>query len=321
MKHLFYSLILFFAFTSCDKGELPKPKMIDAGAETIQVSMGGNYENQVFYNLESREIIAQNNREIWDLAFESSADGFYIRLNDSKLMAAKPSGQTEFSAVTSTQNTNWKWDRPSGNLDSTAIGDWRNSDEVFIIDRGMNISGSALGRFKLKPISVSETNYEIEFGPLNSTTPFVFSIPKNQETTWTYFSFNNSGEIKSIAPKKNKWDLCFTSYTHVFDAHTPYLVTGVLLNPHAVSAQVHAYTFESVSFATTLTKPFSEQLNIIGYDWKTFDFDLSIYTIDTARTFVVKTTSGKLIKLKFIDFYDQNGVKGTPTLEIEELIP
>jgi hypothetical protein len=149
----------------------------------------------------------------------------------------------------------------------------------------------------------------------------VFSIPKNQETSWTYFSFNNSGEIKSIAPKKNQWDLCFTSYTHVFDTHTPYLVTGVLLNPHAVSAQVHAYPFESVSFATTLTKPFSEQLNIIGYDWKTFDFDLSIYTIDTARTFVVKTTSGKLIKLKFIDFYDQNGVKGTPTLEIEELIP
>lgn len=321
MKHIVYSILVFFAITSCDKGELPKPKTVSSGVETIQVSMGGNYENQVFYNLESREIIAQNNRESWDLAFESSADGFHIRLNDSKLMAAKSSGQTEFSAVTTTQNTNWKWDRPSGNLDSTAIGDWRNSEEVYIIDRGMNVSGTSLGRFKLKVGSVSELKYEIEFGPLNSTTPLLFSIPKNQETSWTYFSFNNSGEIKSIAPKKNQWDLCFTSYTHVFDTHTPYLVTGVLLNPHAVSAQVHAHPFESVSFATTLTKPFSEQLNIIGYDWKTFDFDLSIYTIDTARTFVVKTTSGKLIKLKFIDFYDQNGVKGAPTLEIEALIP
>lgn len=319
MKQFYFIFSILFLLFSCDKGEIPKPKPSGNGIETIQVSMGGNYENQVFYNLEKREIISQNNREIWDLAFETTENGFHIRLNDSKLMAAKASGHSDFSAFTSTQNTNWKYDRATGDLDSTAIDDWRGSDEIFIIDRGLSITGAQLGRFKIKFISVDESNYQIAYCPLNSTDVQYFTVQKNTNYSWTYFSFNDGGKTVQVAPQKEEWDLCFTSYTHIFEGHTPYLVTGVLLNSNSTSAQVHNLQFTEIQYANTLTQNYSNSLNFIGYDWKTYDFDQGIYVVDNTKTFVIKTQFNRIFKLRFIDFYDKNGIKGSPTMELVEL--
>src|SRR5690606_11993659 len=134
--------------------ELPIQKPSSGGTNSISISMGNNYANQVFFSLSKQEIIAQNNREIWDLAFDSSEEGFHVHLNGAKRMGAKKANTNLFSAVQHTNNEDWHWDRPSGDLDSTAIGDWRGNDTVILIDRGVSLSGLNIGFYKIKVTDV-----------------------------------------------------------------------------------------------------------------------------------------------------------------------
>ena len=54
-----------------------------------------------------------------------------------------------FSDSISTSNLSWTWDNPSGNLDSTAFGDYREKSGFFVIDRGYNIDASLRGFKKI----------------------------------------------------------------------------------------------------------------------------------------------------------------------------
>lgn len=322
MKSFCSIFILFILLVSCDKGELPKPvSTLSSSESTIQVGLGSNYENQVFFSLRERKIISQNNREIWDLAFESSENGTLIRLNSSKLMAAKRTNKTDITSFTSTNSAGYKHDIPNGKVDSTAFGTWQNHDSVYVIDRGLTTTGNAIGRMKLKIISVSETSFEIEFCPINSTTPISFSVTKSNENPWTYFSFDNQGSILEIAPKSTDWDILISAYTHVYHDYTPYSVTGVLLNPNLTSARIINKAFESVSYLDFATQTLSFDWDIIGFDWKTYNFDSGQYEVDNSKTFLIHTQENRVFKLRFVNFYDQNGVKGAPQFELVELEP
>lgn len=49
----------------------------------------------------------------------------------------------------------------------------------------------------------------------------------------------------------------------------------------------------------------------IGYDWKYYDLSGSgKYIIYQKKVFVIRDQQGYLYKLRFIDFYDNNGQKG-----------
>ena len=52
-------------------------------------------------------------------------------------------------------------------------------------------------------------------------------------------------------------------------------------------------------------------INVIGYDWKIYDFDTGFYTIDPSATYILSDTEGYFYKLRFIDFYNENGEKGS----------
>ena len=67
------------------------------------------------------------------------------------------------------------------------------------------------------------------------------------------------------------------------------------------------------------TLDFSSNRNIIGYDWKTFDIDAGYYTVNENIVYIIKNVDDFYFKLRFIDFYDDNGAKGTPTFEYKLL--
>lgn len=317
---LFFSSV--FLFFSCLKEEIPVSKPLSNGVDVISVSMGSKYENQVFFSLSEQQIISQNNREIWDLAFETSENGFHVVLNGAKRMGAKLSTVTEFNEVNQISNDHWNWDVPSGNLDSTAIGDWRGNDTVILIDRGIGLDGLSLGFEKIKLSSVDANSYTIAFASLTETEIKTMQIPKNTAFDFIYFSFDEGGKIVHVAPEKEKWDLCFTAYTHIFAAdHTPYSVTGVLTNPSGVKSYRLNKAFAQVTFADYLAVNLKTALNEIGYDWKTYNFDTSLYEVNSTICFLVENHEGRIFKIRFLDFYDANGVKGAPQFEFEELFP
>jgi hypothetical protein len=317
----FFLFSLAALFVACEKNEIPVPKHTTS-ANVKQVAMGGDYANQLFFSLDQQAIISQNNRAIWDLGFESGADGWHIVLNGAKLMAAGKTTETALVNVHESSGTVWNWDRPSGDYDSTAIGDWRNDQQVFIIDRGISTTGAILGMVKIIFHASDADSYDIEWADLQTATSVFQTIPKDGNCNFTFFSFNNGGQTVTIEPAKTAWDLCFTSYTHVFDSHTPYLVTGVTANRSGVElAEYNGKPFAEIGYSDCLSTTFSDHINVIGYSWKTFDFDLSLYTVNSNRTFLVKTHENRYFKLRFLDFYDGNGVKGTPSFELQELIP
>lgn len=305
---------------ACFKKEIPVDKPV-SDATTSQVVIGSDYANQIYYDLETNSIIRQNNREVWDLAFEAGDNGFHVLLNSSKVMAAAISSQTDIAALTSDAGLTYTWDYHTGNLDSTVLKDWQTSGKVYAIDLGSSLTGANLGKRKLKIISVSDTEYQIQFSNLNSTTFQTYTVPKSSTTGFTYFSMTGGGSLIDLEPNKETWDLLFTNYCHVFDEHTPYSVVGILSNRYGVKVQEVSIPFADLKYSDIVETSFENRINVIGYDWKTYDFDTGNYMISSNRTFVVKTINGRYFKMRFIDFYDDNGVKGAPKFELQELIP
>lgn len=317
-KWIFIALLPIVS--ACFKKELPVQKPV-SDATTSQVVIGSDYANQIYYDLETNTIIRQNNREVWDLAFEAGENGFHVLLNESRVMGAAISAETDITALTSDAGLTYTWDYHTGNLDSTAIGDWQSLGKVYAIDLGTSLTGINMGKKKLKIISVSTTEYEIQFADLDGTSIQTYTVPKSTTAGFTYFSMTGSGSLKDVEPDKGTWDLLFTNYCHVFDAHTPYSVVGVLSNRYGVKVQEVSIPFADLKHSDIVEANFEDRINVIGYDWKVYDFDTGIYSVKSNRTFIVKTVNGRYFKMRFIDFYDDGGVKGAPKFELQELIP
>ena len=316
---VFLPIVLAISF-GCEKDELPKPFSGESSANTIQVTMGSDYGNQLFFELSSASIVSQNNREIWDLGFACGTDARHIILNSSKFMALSKTAATDLNAVSSSTPVTWIYDDQSGEEDSSAFYNWE-LDKVYILDRGVSTLGQQIGKMKFQLTSIDEGGYTIQWASsLNSQTIQTAFVPKNEVYNFTFFSFT-SNQTVSVEPPKQQWDLCFSSYTYVYDDGTPYLVTGVLSNRNLTRVVESEVSFDDIDFAYAETAVYTTEIDIIGYDWKFYDFDLATYVIQYDKVYVLKSVEGLYYKMRFLDFYDQNGNKGAPSFELQEIVP
>ena len=318
MKYALLFLLTGLLLTGCFKDELPVQKHESGDAVEVQISVGQDYNDQVFYSLTNNEVISTNQKTDWDLAFESSTVGFHIRLNTSRGMAIHHS-TLNFSDVTDASGLDWNWDKPNGDLDSTAIGDWLTDNHLYVLDMGYDASGAQLGYKKFILSGVTQTEYTIEFGDLADVVSQTLTITKNDINLFTYYKLGE-GEV-TIAPPNEYWDLKFTQYTHVFHSPSqPYVVTGALLNRfNTTAARIENKPFNDVVFDDIASLTFSSNMDYIGYDWKTFDFTNSIYIVHSEVTYIVRTNQGGYYKFHFVDFYNDQGEKGYPKMEVQLL--
>lgn len=322
MMKKFSLLIVVFAFFSCEKKELPAPAYDRGDVSTVQVEMTSNYKNQVWVSLSDNKIVSTNYKTDWDLAFETSSTGNHIILNSSKAMKVYKTNFATLSEVTDTVGlgVNAKADMPSGNLDSTAIGDWQNNNTVYVVNRGYSETGQHLGYYKMKINSISSNQFAFEYASISGSQVYQGVVSKDNSYNFMYFSFSSNQQV-SIEPKKTQYDLCFTQYTHVFtNPFQYYQVVGALNNTFNTRiTKVMDKAFADVSINDTLGRIFSTAKNVIGYDWKTYDLNLSQYTVDPAKVFIINDSKGFYYKLHFIDFYNAQGIKGYPSFEFKKL--
>jgi hypothetical protein len=99
----------------------------------------------------------------------------------------------------------------------------------------------------------------------------------------------------------------------------PYLVTGVLLNPYQVSVALDTSDFFAIELKDTANYTYTGKLDFIGYDWKFYNFDDGVYTIVPGLNYIIRNNDGYHYKLRFTDFYDEFGVKGTISFETAKL--
>jgi len=317
-----YALCLMpFLLPSCDMGEIPVPPHEPGEVQTAQVAMRADYRYSIYFNLETGLNVSEHVKTTWDLGFETTADGHHIRLNGSKLMAAAITEASSLRTITSTADAVWKVDAPSGNPDSTAVGDWRDG-RVRLIDRGFGISGNPLGFMKMRT-EFTVDGYLVHFAAIEATDSFSIAIAKDATVNMVCLSLENAGSIIPIEPHRDNWHLLFTQYTHVFieDGEViPYLVTGVLTNPALVqSAMIDTSDFGAIDLAFAQTQTYSLAVDIIGYNWKEYSFETGTYTVFPNRCHLLRMADGSYFKLRFLDFYTQGGEKGAPMFEFQRL--
>lgn len=320
-----YLLIVFgvLFLTSCEKKELPVPKHEQGETVIGQTDMGSDYRYQVWFSLLQNRFVFKNMKTDWDLGFEASAEGYHVFLNGSKAMRAYRTNYSSLSEVSDTSGlgNNGKADMPSGRLDSTAFGDWRTDNKVYIIHRGYSETGQIIGFCKLRVISVSETEYVIEYSNLPGQEIHQVRVKKDQNVNFVAWSLNTHAQVAGIEPPRADYDLCFTNYTHVFyDPFQYYQVTGVLSNSYRTRvAVVKDKAFNDLGLNDTLGRNFSTNRNAIGYDWKTFDLQTNLYTVNSKVSYLIMDSRGYYYKFHFIDFYNPQGLKGAPKFEFQRL--
>ena len=316
---------------SCLKEEDPIEPFDRGGITTTTIETGsnGDYSNQLFFDLSQNNVVKTVNRLTWDLAFESSPTGTIIRMNTASKMQASKTGFTHMDSIMdlTSHPLKFDWDRANGMADSMALSSWIvggvPTQEVFVIDLGETPSFSFRGYKKMQIQSVTNTEYTIAYSDINGDNYQLLTIAKDPSVNHTCFTFSGTGSATNLEPNKDDWDLLFSQYMHTFHDSDPpvsYSVNGVLLNPLNVkAAKVFDKAFAEISMADVANYTLTNQLDVIGYNWKLFDFDTDIYQIQSGQNYIIKDRKGFYYKIRFIDFYSVSGIKGYPKFEFEKL--
>jgi len=313
VKHLIF--ISFLTLMACEPEEefIPSQwkKVEDFLAKEQKISMGEQYENQVYYNLEKEAVVKTVGKMDWDFFWNGDS---LIVLNSGRNMKVAPTVFKNFSEVEMGSTKDYKWDWSSGNPDSLAMSPLK-MNNVYVLDLGLDVNNDNLGKLKMMPKKIQNDTfyfaYEYE-GNLYSQY-LIFDHTFN----FASFSFLKNEQV-FIEPPKNDYDLKFTQYIHYFEEEeTDYLVVGVLLNPYKTKAlKVKGESFDLAAPKANL----SSKWDAIGYDWKRFDFDLSRYIIESDCYYQVETSKGQNYKMKFTSFTNENNVKGYPSFLFQSLM-
>lgn len=308
------------SISSCTKKE-PLWQLVPLGEGVVDsAAQGESYDNTVFFRFEDG-LKTERNINTWTLAFESAPNGWLIRTNNGRNSSISRTGSTDFSAIyTASTGTVWTFDHSNGNPDSTAIGEWLNlpekgsKNEVYIVSIG-NDQPPAKRYRKIQFLSVSNTDYSFRYANLDGSDEKLISLPKATGTTYTYFDFLSDAAI-NYTPAPTDYDIVFTKYrTLLLDGTelTWYAVNGVLTNPvntAAVRIDPTTVSFDSLNMQHLGAITFSQDVDVIGHDWKYFDLNgTGLYKV-LPNLFIVKDAKGAIWKLEFIGYYNSSGVKG-----------
>ncbi len=339
---LLIGLLGLIMLSSCFRKDERIALLPPGEAHVTTVDQGSDYMHQIYFDM-NNGVVLRNNFSEWDLSFETSASGFHVWINGGKDMYAAKKNESDFYAVQTATGVKWRWDSPTGNTDSTAIGNWttfipsstqtptspnkmsemqHEDGFIYIIDRG-SMYGTALRFWKVKFLWVNSEAYKIKFGLLDNSLVDSMIILKDKQFNFSYFTFNNGGQQITMEPPKQTWDIVFTRYRYVFyntNPYTPYMVSGVLLNPNGIYAGADStLTFEEIDYEKALTIPLTTSRDVVGYDWKRYSFASQSYLIAPQHNYIIRDENGYYWKLRFIDFYNADGEKGYPKFEYQRL--
>lgn len=318
--------------SSCFKEDQPIPPHQIGNVITDTIEMTQNYVNQVYFDLGTGKVVATNVRTNSDIGFECSHNGWVVLLNTANFMKVADLGVVPFGQAQDTTHLIWRFDKSDGNLDSLGIGSWYSivdgdtlsNQHVYAIDRGMDPDGNQMGYAQIIFDSLSRGTYYFRFADLFGGTYYAGSVEKDSTYNYRWFSFNEGGVELSNEPYKVDYDILFTQYTTMLYTDLgepyPYLVTGVLLNRGFVSAGLDSiHPFSSITLAEAQQTELSFGWDRIGYDWKYYSFETGAYTMREGLVYIIKDEQGVYYKLRFIGFYNTEGVKGYPVIEYQSL--
>lgn len=319
-----FSLLMLLLSSGCVEQELPIPVHEQGVSTTSSVGIGSNYAQRVYFDLASATVVASHKKMDWDLAFSASATGPAMRINTSRFCRLARTEITDFNAsIDSDQLSDFPWeiDAEEGPQFFSAAAPQGDLllDELLLLNLGYDLDNAPMGFIRLILDSVDLMGYHIRFAPLE--TPELVEeavIPYSADRHWQHYSLMSSA-LLPLEPALGQWQLLFTQYTAVLNGETPYLVTGVLTpNTSTLVCDMGSTSVKDVLEANWDLFQWSSQWNAIGYDWKSYDFNLGAYSVDTERSYAIRTGDEREFVLQFVDFYDDAGARGYMTFSAVE---
>ena len=281
------------------------------------VSVQTGYTNQVYYSFQNGEVSNVINND-WDIAFDVSTFGAGIRTNGQVgiELYTTPYDTTQWANIDTTGMDNWivnldsdkNWGEGAFNADydvnnSSDLG-WGLYSSIthFIVGNKTFILKYADGSVKKIWIKLlASGNYTFVYSDLDNTNVINQTITKSTYTgkNFVYYSLTSDSEIDT-EPNSSDWDIVFTKYVTEVGPGMPYAVTGVLLN-NGVTAYKDA-TVETNNATFNNSIGLETDINTIGYNWKSYDFNAGGYVLDDSATYFVQTVDGDIWSIGFTGF-------------------
>lgn len=293
----------------------------NSAAQTVTdtVSTLAGYSQNVWYSLENdNQAVAPVNN--WDIALATTVSqanplttALLFNHKKGSLYEIPGSDPDDFENADTTGLSSWT---PLFNSDTTwSVGAFNNTTNLGSFDYGwgtydmVNHSGINANRvfvikytdgtFKKLMISLtfSSASYDITFANLDNsdlTTETLVFTPYTDKN-FVYYSLTTGVTDREAATED--WDLTFMQYPSS-DYDPPYMVAGILQNVGVEVAQVYPVN-DVTTFIDFSSVPFENQMNVIGYDWKTFGMG---WTIADSTVYFVKDKTGSVWKVVMTGF-------------------
>jgi hypothetical protein len=279
-----------------------------------QISLSSGYSNQSFFSMQNGEVLNVNNSD-WDMAFSTDAFSSTIRINDGKGVELYTYHLGDTSSWGSINNNtinilinpmyNSDSDWGYGAFDTNQIGGFDYGWGIYNLQTH-HIIGDSL--FLIKTVSGNwkklwlekkvSGKYLFKYANLDGTNEISDSILASNYNTkrFIYFSLDNNMVIDR-EPILSDWDITFTKYITPVQG-MPYSVTGVLCNSGIEVAEADGIS-NPFSYTDYDSHNFENNINSIGYDWKTFQ---GSYVLDSDRCFFVRDYQQNIWRIVFTSF-------------------
>jgi Secretion system C-terminal sorting domain/HmuY protein len=294
--------------------------MTNVNAQVVSetVSINPNYPSQVYYSMQNGASPAVDNTN-WDLAFQLRGFGASILINSknnvkvyradkavsswASMTASDTTGILNSSYELMNSDISWDMGALNGTYDSTNAFDlgWGVYDFVThaVVGDSLYFLKLSNGTYKKLWIESLTTGiYYFRWADLDGTNEIAATLNKTDFPSkyFGYYSIVNNVWIDREPVNYNQWDLLFTQYLAI----TPvvYKVTGVLSNDSVFVEKAHPVNVSTVS----PTGNSSMDMNVIGYNWKTYDFANNIWAIEDSLVYFVKDRSAAIWKVIFTGF-------------------
>lgn len=276
------------------------------------VTMGSGYSNQVFYQLSTGNKTIANAAD-WDLQFFSSLFSASIRVNsgfDVELYAAASTDTSNFTTATLDTSSltilrdgyaTWETDAFTSQATGHPNYGWGAYQGLGNLV-GLKVYAIKLtsGVFKKIWIKEFKTSGTITFtvADLDGSNSFTKTINRSTYSAKRHFYYDvENDSIYDSEPGKTDWELVFRKYS---DQAGPqyYNVTGALTNDGLAIAQVNNTSIADAQ-ANWNTHTYDSTINIIGYDWKSFNMGTFSWDITDSLSYIMKDYTGDVYQLVF----------------------
>lgn len=305
MKSKLQFLFVFIASIAC----------LQAQEIAVNTSMGADYENQIYYKLNTQTATAFA-RDSWDIALlRVSTYDFGIRVNDGIGIDVFEASNTpsDWSKIDIENEASWTILRNSETTWSGGAFDQGSATYGFgeYNSTTHNVDGTIIfvlkyadGTYRKFINEEFAAGYTFKYATWDASTSAwstdqTVTVPntKNPNNKFNYYSLQDNLEVVAELAIAD-WDFVFTKYIidYYGDGTVFYPVTGVLHSDEVTVAE----NDEPSGMPANSTLTYSDEINTIGRDWKSFN-GLG-YTVNSNQAYYVKYADDTIYRLTFTAF-------------------